>query len=114
MGMNLPIENQLDRRSMAEFGANLTIAFVSAHDLLGQTQADARAFLFGGEKGNKNLPQGFFFNALARVAYLHNDLSGLVNKAFQMNLFLLSFLQRLNGIVHQVYEDLLNLRLISK
>ena len=55
MGMNLPIENQLDRRSMAEFGANLDIALVSAHNLFRKTQANTRTFLFGGKKRNKNL-----------------------------------------------------------
>jgi hypothetical protein len=62
---------------------------VATHDLLGEAKADAGAFLFGSKEWDKNLAQGFLFDAFASVADFQNDLARFVNKGSECNHFFL-------------------------
>lgn len=108
------VENQLKGRAFTQLGADLNVALVAAHDLLGETEADAGPFLFGGEKGDEDLAHCLFLDSFAGIADFQDDLSCFVDESFEYNDFFLCIFQCLNGVLEQIDQDLLDEIVVAK
>lgn len=110
----LSVENQLKGSSFPDLRPDLDVALVSAHDLLGNAQADARPFLFGGKERDENLAKRFLFDSFAGIGHFEDDFPCFIDVGTERYGFLIRIFQGLNGILQEVDQHLLDLILIPK